>query len=571
MMPSMTDSSAVSKILPRQPWFKDAVVYQIYPRSFQDSDGDGVGDLRGVISRLDYLARLGVDVVWLSPIFASPNDDNGYDISDYRAIMTEFGTMADFDELLAGAHARGLKIMLDLVVNHSSDEHPWFIEARENPQSDKRDFYIWKKPVNGDMPTHWESFFSGPVWQLDEASGEYYLHLFSVKQPDLNWENPALRREVYDLMRFWLDKGIDGFRMDVINLISKDQAYPEGQPIPGTALTNGWPYFVNGPRVHEFLQEMQREVLADYDVMTVGETPGAAVSDAVRYSNTAGSELNMVFQFEHVGLGGGERGKWTNAPWTLPELKATLSRWQTGLHGRGWNSLYWDNHDQPRAVSRFGNDGEFRVQSAKMLATVLHFMQGTPFIYQGEEFGMTNVAFGDLSDYNDLETLNAARELRELHGWSEERIMAVVHAMSRDNARTPMPWDDTANAGFTTGTPWLSLNPNFPQINAQVAEADPDSVWHHYRQTIALRKSLDVVRDGTYELLDEAHPTVFAYLRDDGHSKLLVIGHFSSELGTYAIPAEFVGGEVLSSNYPALDLAAELKLEAWQGVVIRAR
>ncbi|GAA4010608.1 oligo-1,6-glucosidase [Deinococcus rubellus] len=567
-MPAMTPSPLSPSA---RPWFQDAVVYQIYPRSFQDSDGDGVGDLRGVTSRLDYLARLGVDVIWLSPIFASPNDDNGYDISDYRAIMTEFGTMADFDELLAAAHQRGLKIMLDLVVNHSSDEHAWFMEASENPQSDKRDYYIWKPPVDGDLPTHWQAFFGGPVWQRDEASGDYYLHLFSVKQPDLNWENPALRQEVYDLMRFWCDKGIDGFRMDVINLISKDQRYPEGEPIPGTALTSGYPYFMNGPRVHEFLQEMNREVLGRYDLMTVGETPGASVEDAVRYSDPSRHELNMVFQFEHVGLGSGERGKWTNAPWTLPELKAILSRWQIGLHNRGWNSLYWDNHDQPRAVSRFGNDSEFRVESAKMLATVLHFMQGTPYIYQGEEFGMTNVAFGHIEQHNDLETLHAAEELRELHGWSQERIMAAVHAMSRDNARTPVQWDASPNAGFTSGKPWLEINPNYSEINAEAAEADPDSVWHHYRRTIALRKSLDVVRDGTYELLDAEHLSVFAYVRGDSKTRLLVIGHFSSETESYRIPAEFMGGELLSSNYTAAEVNEHLTLRPYHGLVIRAR
>ncbi|AWN22045.1 glucohydrolase [Deinococcus irradiatisoli] len=552
------------------PWWQDAVVYQVYPRSFQDSNGDGVGDLRGVISRLDYLKRLGVDVIWLSPIFQSPNDDNGYDISDYRAIMPEFGTMQDFDELLAQAHQRGLKIMLDLVVNHSSDEHPWFVEARERPQSDKRDYYIWKKPVGGDMPTHWQAFFGGPVWQKDEASGEYYLHLFSVKQPDLNWENPALRAEVYDLMRFWCDKGIDGFRMDVINLISKDPHYPEGEPLPGSPLTAGYPFFMNGPRVHEYLQEMNREVLSHYDLMTVGETPGASVEDARRYSGPERRELQMVFHFEHVGLGSGEQGKWTNATWTLPELKKILGRWQVELHGRGWNSLYWDNHDQPRAVSRFGNDAEHRVASAKMLATVLLFMQGTPYIYQGQEFGMTNVAFESVDHYRDLESLNAARDLSAVYGWSQPQILSSLHAMSRDNARTPVQWDASPNAGFTTGTPWIKLNPNFPDINAEAAEADPDSVWHHYRRTIALRKSLPVVREGTFGLLDAEHPTVFAYLRDDAHIRLLVIGHFSAQPGSYVLPDSFGDGEVISNNLPELEIHdGEVILRPYQALVIR--
>ncbi len=550
-------------------WWQDAVVYQVYPRSFQDSNADGIGDLRGVISRLDYLKRLGIDVIWLSPIFQSPNDDNGYDISDYRAIMPEFGTMQDFDELLEEAHQRGLKIMLDLVVNHSSDEHPWFVEARDQPGSEKRDYYIWKKPVNGDLPTHWQAYFGGPVWQLDEASGEYYLHLFSPKQPDLNWENPQLRREIYDMMRFWCDKGIDGWRMDTINMLSKDPTYPEGEPIPGTALTNGWPHFLNGLHIHEYLQEMNREVLSRYDLMTVGETPEVTPQQGSLYSHPQRGELNMVFHFEHVFLGDGEHGKWSDGAWELPELKRILARWQTELHGRGWNSLYWDNHDQPRAVSRFGNDAEFRIQSAKMLATVLLFMQGTPYIYQGQELGMTNVSFGSLDHYRDLESLNAARDLSGLHGWSDERILSAVHARSRDNARTPMHWSADENAGFTSGTPWIALNPNYPDINAEAAEADPESVWHHYRRSIALRKALPVVRDGTFELLDAEHPTVFAYLRGDTQTRLLVIGHFSAQPGSYVLPDEFSGGEVISNNLPELEIhGGEVVLRPYQALVI---
>ncbi|ACO44999.1 alpha-glucosidase [Deinococcus deserti] len=555
------------------PWWKDAVVYQIYPRSFQDSNGDGVGDLRGITARLDYLARLGVDIVWISPIFASPNDDNGYDISDYRAIMPEFGNMDDFDELVREARSRGLKIMLDLVVNHTSDEHPWFVESRSGRNSPKRDWYVWRAPQGGNPPNRWQSYFSGSVWELDEPSGEYYLHLFSRKQPDLNWENPLVRREVYDMMRFWLDKGISGWRMDTINMLSKPQNFPEGHPLPGTDLTDGQPHFLNGPRIHEFLQEMHREVLSHYDVVTVGETPGVTPAEGALYSGEDRNELNMVFHFEHVFIGDdrGERGKWSNEAWTLPELKRIISRWQTELHGRGWNSLYWDNHDQPRAVSRFGHDREFRVESAKMLCTVLLFMQGTPYIYQGQELGMTNVSFQSLDHYRDIETINASRVLRDEHGWDDERILAAVWARGRDNARTPMQWDDSAHAGFTTGTPWIGVNPNFPDINAQEAETDPASVWHHYRETIALRKSLTVVRDGTFTLLDENHSSVFAYVRDDGSTRLLVAGNFSDQPVHYAISDEFIGGAVLSNNYPALDSTRDLQLQPYQAVVLKAR
>ncbi|GGR40058.1 glycoside hydrolase family 13 protein [Deinococcus ruber] len=556
--------------LSQVPWWQDAVVYQVYPRSFQDSDGDGVGDLRGVISRLAYLQRLGIDVIWLSPIFASPNDDNGYDISDYRAILPEFGTLADFQELLAKAHDYGLKVMLDLVVNHSSDQHPWFVEARTDPQSEKRDYYIWKKPVDGGLPTRWQAYFGGPVWELDEASGEYYLHLFSPHQPDLNWENPALRHEIYGMMRFWMDLGIDGWRMDTINMLSKDPAYLEGDPIPGTTLTNGWPHFLNGPQIHTYLQEMHHEVLAHYDVMTVGETPEVSPQVGSLYSHPARHELNMVFHFEHVFLGDGERGKWSDGPWTLPELKQILARWQVELHGRGWNSLYWDNHDQPRAVSRFGHDRDYRVPSAKLLATILLFMQGTPYIYQGQELGMTNVKFESVEHYRDLESLNGAKELREQHGWDDARIPAALHARSRDNARTPMHWTTGRNAGFSSGTPWIGVNPNFLQINAEQAEADPDSVWHHYRRTIALRKSLPVVRDGTFELLAADHPTLFAYVRRSGQTQLLVIGHFSEQRGSYVLPEGFADGEVISNNLTHLEVQdGELTLQPYQAVVIQ--
>lgn len=411
------------------------------------------------------------------------------------------------------------------------------------------------------------------MWELDELSGEYYLHLFSRKQPDLNWENPVVRREVHDLMRFWLNKGVDGWRMDVINMVSKRQDFPEGRPLPGTTLTDGGEHFLNGPRIHEFLQEMHREVLAHYDIMTVGETPGVTPEEGALYSGGDRGELNMIFHFEHVGVGDAtaERGKWSNPAWTLPDLKRVFVRWQTELHGRGWNSLYWDNHDQPRAVSRFGNDREFRVESAKMLCTVLLFMQGTPYIYQGQELGMTNVSFRSMDHYKDIETLNAFRSLREEHGWSEEQVLAAVAARGRDNARTPMQWDASPNAGFTSGSPWISMNPNFPDVNAQAAQADESSVWHYYRDTIALRRSLAVVRDGTFTLLDEDHPSVFSYVRDDGETRLLVVGSFSGRWEAYRIPEDFVGGEVLSNNYAALNGEQDLQLEPYQALVLRAR
>jgi oligo-1,6-glucosidase len=555
------------------PWWKDAVVYQIYPRSFQDSDGDGIGDLRGIISRLDYLKHLGVDVLWISPIYASPNDDNGYDISNYREIMAEFGTLEDFDALVREAHARGLKIMLDLVVNHTSDEHAWFVESRSSVASDRREWYVWRPAVNGGPPNRWQSYFSGSVWEHDAHSGEYYLHLFSRKQPDLNWEHPPVRHAVYDMMRFWLDRGVDGWRMDTINMLSKPQDFPEGQPIAGSPLTDGQPHFLNGPRIHEFLQEMHREVLAHYDVMTVGETPGVTPAEGALYSGEDRGELNMVFHFEHVFLGDdrAERGKWSNAAWTLPELKRILARWQTGLHGRGWNSLYWDNHDQPRAVSRFGNDRAYRAESAKMLCTVLLFMQGTPYIYQGQELGMTNVSFDSIDHYRDIETLNAYPVLRGEHGWTDEQVLAAVAARGRDNARTPMQWDASENAGFTSGTPWIGLNPNYPDVNAQAAQADPHSVWHHYRDTIALRRSLAVVRDGTFILLEEDHDALFAYERDDGQTRLLVVANFSDRPQACPVPQTYADAAVISNNYPSPADVADLRLRPYQALVLRAR
>jgi oligo-1,6-glucosidase len=519
-------------------WWKEAVVYQVYPRSFMDSDGDGIGDINGILMKLDYLQELGVNVIWLSPVYQSPNDDNGYDISDYKSIMTEFGTMADFDRLLKAVHERGMKIMMDLVVNHSSDEHPWFEESRSSKDNPKRDYYIWKPGRNGKEPNNWESIFKGSAWEYDEGTDEYYLHLFSRKQPDLNWENPKLREEIYSIMTWWLDKGVDGFRMDVINFLSKDQSYSDGAVRHEKQFGDGSPFFLNGPRIHEFLQEINQRALSGYDVITVGEMPGVTPEDAQLFTGKDRGELHMVFQFEHMDLGRGPEGKWSNDKWKLTDLKRILSKWQTGLEGDGWNSLYWNNHDQPRVVSRFGNDGKYRIESAKMLAACLHMLQGTPYIYQGEELGMTNVAFESIDEYRDIETLNSYDELVNSHGWSKERMMSAIHARSRDNARTPIQWNDSRNAGFTQGTPWIKVNPNFPEINAEKAYNDQNSIFHFYKKLIQLRKEHDIVVYGRFELLFPDDERIFAYTRSLEEEKLLVLCNFKEEQASYTLPEE---------------------------------
>ncbi|RSK28896.1 alpha-glucosidase [Bacillus sp. HMF5848] len=529
-------------------WWKDSVVYQIYPRSFMDSNGDGIGDLRGIISKLDYLKTLGVDVVWLSPVYKSPNDDNGYDISDYQGIMDEFGTMADWDELLAGLHDRGMKLIMDLVVNHSSDEHAWFVESRKSKDNPYRDYYIWRPGKDGQEPNNWTSFFSGSAWQYDETTEEYFLHLFSKKQPDLNWENPKLRQEVYDMMTWWLDKGIDGFRMDVINLISKADGLPSAPG--GKRYDWGGDFFMNGPRVHEYLEEMNREVLSKYDIMTVGECPGAGAADAVRYANNEGTELDMIFTFEHMDLDSGPGGKWDVKPWQLADLKAVMSKWQKDLEGKAWNSLYLNNHDQPRMVSRFGNDSEYRVESAKMLATFLHMMQGTPYIYQGEEIGMTNVQFESLSDYNDLEIHNMYREKVVEGGEDHQKIMEAIYVKGRDNARTPMQWDASEHAGFTTGTPWLKVNPNYADINAEQALDDANSIFYYYQKLIRLRKEFDIIVYGTYDLVLPDHDQVYAYTRTLVDEQLVVLNNFTGEEAMVELEiGEFADSNLLIGNY----------------------
>jgi oligo-1,6-glucosidase len=562
-------------------WFKSAVVYQVYPRSFQDSDGDGIGDVPGVISRLDYLQQLGIDVLWLSPIYTSPQDDNGYDISDYQDIDPVFGTLADVDELVAQAHARGIRVVMDLVVNHTSDEHPWFVESRSSKDNPKRDWYWWRPPRDGHEaghrgaePTNWESFFSGPTWELDEATGEYYLHLFSRKQPDLNWENPQVREAVYAMMRWWLDRGVDGFRMDVINMISKVADLPDGQPIPGRApLGNGHPFFLCGPRNHEFLQEMHREVFegrAD-KLLTVGEMPGVTVEEAVLFTDPARHEVDMVFQFEHVQLDLREH-KWDRVDVDLRDLKASLAHWQDGLAERGWNSLYWNNHDQPRAVSRFGSDDpDHRVAAAKLLGTVLHLHRGTPYVYQGEELGMTNVPFASAADFLDIESVNY-HAAAVAAGEDPEVVLANLRLGSRDNARSPMQWGLTDHAGFTTGTPWAAVNPNYTDINAAAAVADEGSVFHHYRRLIALRHEEPAVVHGTYQLLAPAHETLYAFTRTHEGIELLVLANFAGDELTLedTVPdlASWEGAQLLLGNLP-LEGSTTAPLRAWEARVLK--
>ncbi len=534
-------------------WWKSAVVYQIYPRSFQDSNGDGIGDLNGIRHRLGYLKALGVDVLWLSPIYASPHADNGYDISDYQAIDPAFGTMGDFDALLAEVHEHGMKLVMDLVVNHTSDEHPWFLESRASKRSAKRDWYWWSAPrpehslgQPGGEPTNWRSFFSGPAWEPDDDSGEYYLHLFHKKQPDLNWENPEVRHAVYAMMNWWLDKGVDGFRMDVINLISKVLPLQDGKPGAG-GLGDGFPFYACGPRMHEFLQEMHREVFdgRDAELITVGEMPGVTTEDALLVTDPTRRELDMVFQFEHVDVDHGAGGKFDVQPLDLVRLKSILGRWQTELGDRGWNSLYWDNHDQPRVVSRFGDDGEHRARSAKALAAVLHLMRGTPYIYQGEELGMTNAGLDSIEEYRDVESLNAYDELRA-HGWSDAKVLEGLQAMSRDNARTPVQWDSSAHAGFTTGHPWLKVTENHSWLNAAAQTDDPDSVWSFYRDLVALRHADPVVAHGSFEMLVPEDPQVCAYRRELVGSVLTGVAHLSAD--TVQVDVDVEGATVVLAN-----------------------
>ncbi|KOX19902.1 alpha-amylase [Saccharothrix sp. NRRL B-16348] len=572
----MTLEQTVTTSVGTAPWWTTAVVYQVYPRSFADSNGDGVGDLPGLITRLDHLERLGIDVIWLSPVYASPHADNGYDISDYQAIDPAFGTLDDFDRLLAEVHARGMKLVMDLVVNHTSDEHPWFVESRSSRDNPKRDWYWWRPPREGfeagqpgAEPTNWESFFSGPTWTLDETTGEYYLHLFAPKQPDLNWENPEVRHAVYEMMRWWLDRGVDGFRMDVINLISKDPDLPDGATTGTSGLGDGFPHYGTGPRIHEFLQEMHREVFdgRSGDLLTVGEMPGVTWEDARLFTDPARRELDMVFQFEHVSLDHGPGGKFDPRPLDLRDLKASLSRWQTALGEVGWNSLYWNNHDQPRVVSRFGDDGKYWRESATALATVLHLHRGTPYVYQGEELGMTNAPFAGVHELRDVESLNHYAE-SVAAGGEPESVLRGLRAMGRDNARTPVQWDASPNAGFTTGRPWIAVNPNHTWLSAEAQYDDPDSVFNHYRRLIELRHSLPVIARGDFRMLLADEPYLYAYERTLDDDRLLVVANLSGTPQTATVDGGWSTADLLLSNVdePSV-VSGRIPMEPWSAHV----
>ncbi|MCM3338460.1 alpha,alpha-phosphotrehalase [Paenibacillus sp. MER TA 81-3] len=534
-----------------QEWWKKSVIYQIYPKSFNDTDGDGLGDLQGIIDKLDYLQELGIDVIWLTPIYESPQKDNGYDISDYYRIQPEYGTMETFEELLREAHAKGIRIIMDIVVNHTSTEHAWFKESAQGTDSPLRNYYIWKDGMNGGAPNNWQSKFGGSAWAYDEATGQYYLHLYDVSQADLNWESPMLRDRVYDMMQFWLDKGVDGFRLDVINVISKDQRFPDDSLDMPTA--DGRKYYTDGPRIHEFLKEMNARVFSQYSqLLTVGEMSSTTMDNCVKYTRPDERELSMVFNFHHLKVDYPQGEKWVAAEFDFLQLKQIMSDWQVGMNaGGGWNALFWCNHDQPRAVSRFGDDGAYRVPSAKMLATTLHLMQGTPYVYQGEELGMTNPHFADIADYRDVESINAYQMLRE-RGVSESDMMAALQQKSRDNSRTPMQWNDSEHGGFTSGTPWIQTAPNYRTVHAEEALQNPDSIFHHYRTLIELRKQYDIIVYGDYKLLLADHPDIFAYVRSYKKEHLLVISNFYSRETTFTLPQQAgVSGDarILLSNY----------------------
>ncbi|MGY3883564.1 alpha,alpha-phosphotrehalase [Aeromonas veronii] len=527
------------------PWWQSAVIYQIYPKSFQDSAARGTGDLKGIMARLDYLKTLGVDALWLTPVYVSPQVDNGYDIADYYQIDPAYGTMDDFEALLAAAHERDIRIVMDIVVNHTSTEHAWFKSALGDKNSPYRDYYIWRDPVDGGVPNNWQSKFGGSAWELDEITGQYYLHLFAREQADLNWENPAVRAEVKKIIHFWAKKGVDGFRLDVINLISKDQAFPNDE------IGDGRSFYTDGPRIHEFLQDVSRDVFAPVGAMTVGEMSSTSLEHCQRYGALDGSELSMVFNFHHLKVDYPNGDKWTKAPFDFLELKRIFNHWQSGMHGKGWSALFWCNHDQPRIVSRFGDEGEHRVVAAKMLASTLHGLQGTPYIYQGEEIGMTNPGYQHINDYQDVESRNIFA-IKQAEGMSEAEILAILGAKSRDNSRTPMQWSAAANAGFTQGTPWLKPAANYPEINAEAALADQHSVFWHYRDLIALRKAHPIFTQGDYQELLTGHPQIWAYARRANGQTLLVVSNFYGEPVEFALPAELQSGQgrLLLGNYP---------------------
>ncbi|MBQ6448997.1 MULTISPECIES: alpha,alpha-phosphotrehalase [Niallia] len=554
-----------------QAWWQKAVVYQIYPKSFQDTTGNGVGDIQGIIKRLDYLKELGVDVLWLTPIYASPQKDNGYDISDYYSIHHEYGKMEDFDQLLKEAHQKGLKIIMDIVVNHTSTEHEWFKQAASSKDNPYRDFYIWKDgKEDGREPTNWQSKFGGNAWQYDEKTGQYYLHLFDVTQADLNWENEKLRDEIYKMMQFWFEKGVDGFRLDVINLISKNQAFPDddGSVAPG----DGRKFYTDGPRVHEFIHEMNQEVFSKYDSMTVGEMSSTTLEHCIKYTKPERNELSMTFNFHHLKVDYPNGEKWEIGEMDFHALKQILSNWQVGMNkGEGWNALFWCNHDQPRIVSRYGNDGKYHKESAKMLATTIHMMQGTPYIYQGEELGMTDPKFTSIDQYRDVESLNMYNIL-QANGKPEEEILEILRRKSRDNSRTPVQWNGEKNAGFTEGTPWIETAQNYKELNAENALKDKDSVFYHYQNLIKLRKEYDIITDGDYELLAPDDDKIFAYLRSTDKEKLLVVNNFYEEEAEFKLPEHIdmtgLTSEILLSNYSNSAFFGEsMKLRPYESII----
>lgn len=546
----------------KKTWWKESVVYQIYPRSFNDSNNDGIGDIRGVVQKLDYIKSLGIDVIWLCPVYKSPNDDNGYDIADYRNIMDEFGTMDDFDELLAGVHERGMKLVMDLVVNHSSDEHAWFEASRKSKDNPYRDYYIWKPGKNGGPPNDWEGFFGGSAWQHDEATDEYYLHLFTTKQPDLNWENPKVREEVNDIIKYWFDKGVDGFRMDVISLISKRPAYADMvSPVFEEVIEK---QYANGPRIHEFLKAMNEAVLSKYDIMTVGEGPGITLEHGLDYVGEDRDELNMVFHFDHMFLDMGDGGKFDPIPYTLTAFKDVFNRWDEKLKGKGWGSIFLGNHDFPRMVSRFATDGAYREEASKLLATLLMTMRGTPYVYQGDEIGMSNVSFESTEDYRDVETLNYFKQLRA-EGKDPMDHIHNAHKMGRDNARTPIQWSSEVNGGFSETQPWIRVNPNYPDVNVASQERDKRSVLNYFRKMIQFRKENPTFVYGDYESIQNDHPQIYAYRRWDETNEYLVVLNFSDQEVDFS--PIITGLELLVYNYD--DSTEDLLMSPWEAKVFR--
>lgn len=546
-------------------WWKEMVAYQIYPRSFMDSNGDGIGDIQGIIQKLDYFTELGIDLIWISPIYQSPNDDNGYDISDYKAILADFGTMEDFDLLLEEVHNRGMKLIMDLVINHTSDEHQWFIESRTSKDNPYRDYYIWHEGKNGKEPNNWESIFSGSAWEYDEQTGEYYLHVFSKKQPDLNWENPVMRKELYSMVNWWLDKGIDGFRVDAISHIKKREGFPDMPNPNNEKYVSSFDMHMNQPGIQDLLKELKEETFANYDIVTVGEANGVKANHADEWVGSENGKFNMIFQFEHLDLWSKDKHKGID----LPQLKETLTRWQKALDGSGWNALFMENHDQPRAISSWGDPLHYHKESAKAIATLYFLMQGTPFIYQGQEIGMTNVKFSSINDYDDVRMRNFYHYERE-RGRPEKEIMEVIWQTSRDNSRTPMQWNDDKNAGFTSGKPWIGVNPNYKIINVEEARENPNSIFQYYRKLIQLRRENDVLIYGSYDLVLEEHEQIFAYTRTLEDRLMLVLVNLFDKGTSFELesPFDITRAELLLSNY---DKITENKMQPYEARVYRIK